>query len=115
MSEQFSPEDQVEENMVLWNQSASSVSCLHMEPRLISDQQNVLPYGGVRLAVSFVLSGFLQGAHVEFWTPADQHLHLLGPQQLQKTQTETVRSTSELGPDPAGRQASGGVTFDPRP
>lgn len=45
----------------------------------------VSPYGGVRLAVSFVLSSFLQGAHVQLWTPTHQHLHLLRPQQLHTT------------------------------
>lgn len=36
----------------------------------------ILPDRGVGLAVSFILSGFLQSAHVELWTAAHQHLHL---------------------------------------
>lgn len=53
------------------------------------------PYGALGLAVSFVLSSFLQSAHVELWTPTHQHLHLLRPQQLHKQEKRTKYTQSQ--------------------
>lgn len=45
---------------------------------------SILPYGGICLTVTFVLSSFLQTAHIKLWTSTNQHLYLFWSQQLQK-------------------------------
>lgn len=56
------------------------------------------PDGGVALAVSFVVRGFLQGAHVQLRAAAHQHLHFLGTKQLRRERgTASTANASRNG------------------